>query len=80
MNTRLYGVSKALLSLAGLTLALISSGSAWAGTVSGCTADTCTWDMLIDGQSVMSGSYQTDADGKIFLPQPSGSSVLACWE
>jgi hypothetical protein len=26
--------------------------------------------MLIDGSIVMSGSYQTDADGNIFLPQP----------
>ena len=53
-----------------LFLALTAGKSAWAGTVSGCTADTCTWDMFIDGQSVMSGSYQTDADGKIILPDP----------
>ena len=70
MDKRLHAFNKVLLSLAGLTLALISSSSAWAGSVSGCTAETCTWDMLIDGQSVMSGSYQTDADGKIFLPNP----------
>jgi hypothetical protein len=53
-----------------LFLALTTGKSAWAGTVSGCTDETCTWDMLIDGQSVMKGSYQTDADGKIFLPNP----------
>ena len=51
-------------------MALTAGKSAWAGTVSGCTADTCTWDMLIDGQSVMSGSYETDADGNISLPEP----------
>ena len=52
----------------GLILVLTLTGrSAWAGTVSGCTADTCTWDMLIDGQNVMSGSYVTDADGNIIV-------------
>ena len=58
----------------GLILILsLTCRSAWAGTVSGCTTDEtnqCTWDMLIDGQVVMSGSYQADADGNISLSEP----------
>ena len=53
-----------------LVMTLTAGRAAWAGTVSGCTDETCTWDMLIDGSIVMSGSYQTDADGSIFLPEP----------
>ena len=70
MISRLYTFNKVLLSLAGLTLAMISSGSAWGGLVSGCTDITCTWDISVDGQSVMSGSYVTDADGNISLANP----------
>jgi len=39
--------------------------SAWGGTVSGCTADTCTWEISVDGVSVMTGMYTADADGNI---------------
>ena len=70
MISRLYTFNKVLLSLAGLTLAMISSGSAWGGLVSGCTDTTCTWEIQVDGQSVMNGSYVTDADGNISLANP----------
>ena len=62
MNTHRYPFGKALLSLAGLTLALISSGSAWAGLVSGCTPDTCTWQISVDGAVVDSGMYMADPE------------------
>lgn len=60
---------KALLSFVGLTTALISSGTAWASTLSPvCTADTCTWEMSVNGTSVMSGSYTSDPEtGNLFF-------------
>ena len=44
---------------------------AWGGLVSGCTADTCTWEISVDGSVVMTGSYTSDADtGDISLLEP----------
>jgi hypothetical protein len=44
-----------------------TGGSAWGGTVSGCTADTCTWAISLDGQTVSTGSYDTDSAGNIIF-------------
>ena len=36
-------------------LSLSAGGSAWAGSVSACTAETCNWDITINGTSVITG-------------------------
>ena len=51
--------------VAGALLLSLMGSSAWGGTVSGCTADTCTWEISVDGGFVMGGSYTADADGNI---------------
>ena len=52
-------------------MALTAGKSAWAGTVSGCTADTCTWDMVVNGESVANGSFQSDPKtGDIIFTDP----------
>jgi len=49
-----------------LTLVFISTltvgRSAWAGTVTGCTQETCTWSITVDGEAVMNGMYTADPD------------------
>ena len=45
-----------------LALSLITARSAWAAPIDVCTADTCTWDITVDGQSVMSGMYMSDPE------------------
>ena len=43
-----------------LFLALSAGRSAWAGTVSGCTPETCNWSISVDGEDVMNGMYTAD--------------------
>jgi hypothetical protein len=45
-----------------LVLAFTAGRSAWAGTVSGCTEQTCTWEIFVDGATVMTGSYVSDPE------------------
>ena len=54
---------RALLTFVGFTTALVSSGLTFASTVSPvCTIDTCTWQVSVDGDVVMMGSYVSDPD------------------
>jgi hypothetical protein len=54
-----------------LFLTLTAGRSAWAGTVSGCTPETCNWSISVDGHSVMNGMYTADPEtGDIILNMP----------
>jgi len=52
-----------------LFLALTAGKSAWANNLSSCIAadgsNVCTWAIIVDGSSVMNGTYTADADGNI---------------
>jgi len=52
-------------------MTLTAGRAAWAGTVSGCTDTTCTWDMVVNGESVANGSFQSDPKtGDIIFTDP----------
>jgi len=69
-NTRPVNVAYRLAML--LLLTLSTGNLAWAGTMSACGSGECTWDISVDGVSVMSGMYMADADGNIVLSNPPG--------
>jgi len=67
-----------------LIVAVIPFRAAWAGLVTGCTPETCTWEISVDGNSMMSGMYMADPDtGDIILADPvvvSGSGFTVSLE
>ena len=53
-----------------LSAGLFSAPQVMAGKITDCTADTCTWEISVDGNSVMTGSYISDAEGNLSLDAP----------
>lgn len=54
-----------------LVVVLLPVRPVWAGLITGCTADTCTWEISVDGKIMMSGMYTADTvTGDIILNNP----------
>jgi len=54
-----------------LVLSLTAGRTAWAGLVSNCTPETCTWEISVDGGVVMEGMYTSDPEtGDLILTDP----------
>ena len=63
----------ALIGLLAGFLFLAGASTSAAGTIP-CEPETCGWSIAVNGQEVMSGGYEIDADGNVSLPNPVGMS------
>jgi hypothetical protein len=68
----IWGARKVVSMLLAAGSLMMASQAAMSAAVVGCTANDCTWSMLVDGQDIQNGSgvFVSNPDGTLSLPAP----------